>query len=105
LGIDRFCEVCRKCADNCPSHALSDGARVPVRGVGKWPTVPERCHGYWRQVGTDCGICMAACPFSHPDTVLHRLVRRTVRVAPWLSRPLVRLDDLFYGRRWKVTGR
>ncbi|MAG70799.1 MAG: 4Fe-4S ferredoxin [Acidobacteria bacterium] len=102
LGIGRFCEVCRKCADNCPSHALSDDAPVAVRGVGKWPTVPERCHGYWRQVGTDCGICMAVCPFSHPDTALHRLVRRTVRVAPWLSRPLARLDDLFYGRRWKA---
>jgi reductive dehalogenase len=101
LGVARFCEVCLKCADNCPSRALSAGEREQVRGVSKWPTHVERCHGYWRSVGTDCGVCMAVCPFSHADTAFHNAVRRVVRRAPWLARLAVWGDDLVYGRRWR----
>jgi hypothetical protein len=49
---------------------------------------------------TDCGICMAVCPFSHRNTVFHSLVRLVVRRAPWTHRMAVWLDDLAYGRRW-----
>ena len=104
-GVARFCDACRKCADNCPSRALSSAAPVDVRGVAKWPTLGERCYGYWRQVGTDCGICMAVCPFSHRDTRVHSLVRGLVRRAPWLAPVLVRADDLVYGREWHARHR
>ncbi len=100
LGADHFCTVCRKCADNCPSHALSLGEKEDVRGVAKWPTNVERCYRYWRTVGTDCGICMAVCPFSHRNTAFHSLVRRVVRHAPWTHRMAAWLDDLVYGRGW-----
>jgi reductive dehalogenase len=99
-GVRHFCGACLKCADNCPSRALSDGAPEDVRGITKWPTHSERCYGYWRRVGTDCGICMAVCPFSHRDTWLHNNVRRLVTRAPWLAAWLVRADDLVYGREW-----
>jgi reductive dehalogenase len=101
LGAARFCEVCLKCADNCPSHALSKGPRENVRGVAKWPTRVERCHAYWRRVGTDCGVCMASCPFSHADNAFHRAVRFLVRRLPLLHRLLKWCDDVFYGRTWK----
>ena len=55
---------CRKCAESCPSNALSTGDKEAVRGVAKWPTNAERCYGYWRAMGTDCAICMSVCPFS-----------------------------------------
>jgi reductive dehalogenase len=99
-GVHRFCDACLKCADNCPSRALSDGAPEDVRGVTKWPTHSERCYGYWRSVGTDCGICMAVCPFSHRDTWLHNFVRGLVKRAPWLAAVLVNADDFVYGREW-----
>lgn len=102
LGVQRFCEVCGKCAENCPSRALETGGRRVVRGVAKWPTEVERCYRYWRQVGTDCGICMAACPFSHRDHPLHNLVRWMVRTLPWAHRLLVWGDARLYGARWKV---
>ena len=102
LGARRFCEVCRKCAENCPSRALEAGPRRTVRGVGKWPTEVERCYRYWRQVGTDCGVCMAACPFSHKDAPLHNLVRWMVRRLPWSHRLLVWGDAWAYGRRWRA---
>jgi ferredoxin len=103
LGALAFCRICRKCAENCPSRALSTGRREVVRGVRKWPTNVERCYGYWRNVGTDCGICMAVCPFSHPDNAFHNLVRRLVRLHPAVARIALLLDDLVYGRRWRPT--
>lgn len=101
LGVDAFCKVCGKCAENCPGKALSLEGKSLVRGVLKWPTRVERCYRYWRQVGTDCGICMASCPFSHRDTTPHNLVRWMVRHLPWLNRLLVWGDALAYGRRWR----
>lgn len=98
LGVEAFCRVCAKCADLCPSHALSTGDPEIVNGVERWPTNVERCHAWWRQIGTDCGMCMAACPFSHRSGGIHRIVRTLIRWAPWLNRLLLRLDDLFYGR-------
>jgi epoxyqueuosine reductase QueG len=100
LGVADFCEICRKCADNCPSRALSLGGRESVRGVSKWPTDVERCYGYWRRVGTDCGICMACCPFSHKSNALHGVVRRLVRRSRRAARIALWCDDLVYGRKW-----
>ncbi len=101
LGVDAFCRVCGKCADNCPSRALTTGPKVTIRGVEKWPTDAERCHAWWRHLGTDCGICMAVCPFSHRDNAFHALVRGVVRRLPFLNRVALFFDDLLYGRSWK----
>ena len=84
--------------------SLFHGKNESVRGVEKWPTNVERCYGYWRTVGTDCGICMAVCPFSHRDNPFHGLVRSVVRHARWTHRPAVWFDDLVYGRRWNPAG-
>jgi ferredoxin len=101
LCVEEFCRHCRKCADSCPPRALSAVEPVEVNGVVKWPTDASRCYRYWRLMGSDCGICMAVCPFSHRDSWLHNLVRRLVRVAPALGPALVHADDLLYGRTWK----
>jgi reductive dehalogenase len=101
LGVARFCEICRKCADNCPSRALSRGEREVVRGVTRWATDAERCYAYWRRVGTDCGICMACCPFSHENNTLHNAVRTGLRLSSALARPALWIDDLVYGRDWR----
>jgi reductive dehalogenase len=100
LGVAPFCEICKKCAENCPSRALSTGEREDVLAVRKWPTDVKRCYGYWRRSGTDCGICMAVCPFSHRDTPFHNLIRRVVRLHPMLARMALFGDDLWYGRKW-----
>jgi reductive dehalogenase len=103
LGADHFCGVCKKCAQNCPSNALSMAAKVPVRGVLKWPTNVERCYSYWRSAGSDCGICMAVCPFSHRNTRFHKLIRWIVRRAPWSHSVARVLDDLIYGNQWSTS--
>jgi ferredoxin len=102
LGADHFCRICRKCAENCPSGALQAGGKTVVNGVEKWTTGVEQCYAWWRLVGTDCGICMAVCPFSHRDNWFHNLVRSVIRLNPWLRHLALLGDDLIYGRKWKV---
>ena len=103
FGVQDFCERCRKCALNCPSGAIPKGGKTIVRGVEKWELDRERCYALWRALGTDCAICMRVCPYSHPDTSVHNLVRWFVArsaAARWLA---LRLDDLLYGRRPRLA--
>lgn len=100
LGVRAFCDVCKKCSENCPTGSLSSEAPEVIRGVSKWGTNIERCYSYWRRIGTDCGICMAVCPFSHKEGWFHNAVRRFVKVHR-IAAHIARFgDDLVYGRRW-----
>ena len=65
----------------------------------RWRIDQEACFTYWCAAGTDCGQCMKVCPYSHPDTLLHNLVRWGLKRS-WLFRHFaLRMDDLLYGRR------
>ncbi|MEA3296968.1 MAG: reductive dehalogenase domain-containing protein [candidate division Zixibacteria bacterium] len=99
FGVQDFCEKCLKCAVNCPSGAIPKGTKSLVRGVDKWPMQVEKCLGYWRRIGTDCGLCMKVCPFSHPPTLVHNLVRAGTRRSSFARTISVWGDDLFYGRK------
>lgn len=103
LGADKFCAVCKKCSDNCPSRALTSNGKLVVNGVQKWPTNVEKCYAIWRKYGTDCGICMATCPFSHKNNLLHNTIRFIVKHFPLFNRLMVYLDDLIYGKKWKIN--
>ncbi len=70
-----------------------------IDGVARWRIDQQACYTYWCSAGTDCARCVAACPFSHPDNLLHRLIRAGVRRSAPFRRAALRLDDLFYGRR------
>lgn len=98
LGAEAFCQICKKCARNCPSRALAFEGQKIIRGVEKWPTNVERCYSYWRQVGTDCGICMVVCPFSHHNNWFHNLVRWFIRNFKRSHRLALYFDDLIYGQ-------
>lgn len=102
LGVHGFCEICRKCAENCPSQSLSEGSAGEVQGVIKWMTDVERCYRYWRTVGTDCGICMACCPFSHKNNWFHRAVRWAIKRSRLAARIALHCDDIVYSRRWST---
>jgi len=99
FGVREFCERCLKCAVNCPSAAIPNDERVVVRGVKKWPTNVEQCVRYWRVVGSDCGLCMKVCPYSHPPTFLHNLVRAGIKRSAFARLVSVWADDLLYGRK------
>ena len=102
VGADRFCDICKKCAVNCPSRALSSDSKSQISGVEKWTTNVENCYSLWRKYGTDCGICMAVCPFSHKNNCFHNLIRKVVKSFPILNRVLLFFDDLLFGKKWKI---
>ncbi len=93
-----FCRICRKCAENCPSRAIPFDDRREIDGALRWKINDARCFHYWNVIGTDCGRCMRVCPYAHPDTYVHNLVRWAARGSGFARRAALRLDDLFYGR-------
>ncbi len=99
FGVQDFCEKCKKCAVHCPPKAIPEGDRTVVRGVEKWQLDIERCYHYWRVIGTDCGLCMKVCPFSHPDTLVHNVLRQGVKRSSFARSLSVYGDDLFYGKK------
>lgn len=96
-----FCSICRKCADNCPSRAISLKNREVINGCLKWPIKHESCFTYWNTIGTDCGKCMQVCPYSHPANLMHNLIRAGIKNSKLFARLALILDDLFYGRKPK----
>ena len=99
-----FCTNCRKCAVVCPSSSIPQGDREEQPGGLRWKIDQESCFTYWCQVGTDCGRCMAVCPYSHKSNLLHDFVRWGIRNNFLFRRVAVKLDDLVYGRR-PVSGK
>ncbi len=62
--LPKVCEVCRKCSALCPVGAIPKGSIIEdyanmVRSIDH-----ETCFSAWKQFGTDCGVCVSACPYS-----------------------------------------
>ncbi|MFC2113761.1 4Fe-4S dicluster domain-containing protein [Bacteroidota bacterium] len=98
LSMLEFCKICRKCATNCPVGAIPKGNMQEINGVKKWQINQDVCFSYWCKMGTDCGKCMAVCPYSHPDNSLHRFVKRLIKRNLLFRRFALLMDDLFYGK-------
>ena len=96
-----FCIQCKKCADVCPSKAISFEDTQIVDGVKRWQINQEQCFNYWSTIGTDCGRCIAVCPFSHPDNALHNLVRAGIKKSAPFRTVALKMDDFIYGRKPK----
>ncbi|MEZ5358230.1 MAG: reductive dehalogenase [Candidatus Zixiibacteriota bacterium] len=99
FGVQDFCDRCKRCADNCPSASIPHGQPKSVKGVTKWPLEVESCIIYWRNIGTDCGLCMRVCPFSHPPSLIHNLVRQGIKRSSFARALSLRGEDFFYGSR------
>ncbi len=94
-----FCRICVKCATNCPSQAIPGDDRLEIDGALRWRINADKCFHYWNVIGTDCGICMSICPYSHPDNWGHNTIRWAVQRSSATRRAALWLDDLFYGRK------
>jgi ferredoxin len=93
-----FCVRCKKCAVVCPSNAISLDGRIEIDGVKRWQINAEACFTYWNTIGTDCGRCVRVCPYSHPDNLLHNIVRFGVGNSSVFRALAVTLDNYLYGR-------
>jgi reductive dehalogenase len=96
-----FCRICKKCADICPSRSISFDDRENLDGVLRWKINSESCFTYWCTTGTDCGRCMAVCPYSHPNNFMHNFIRWGIHNSYIFRRFALHMDDLFYGRKPK----
>ena len=98
--VIEFCSHCNKCAVVCPSQAIPYGDRQSHEdGTLRWKLDAERCYTYWTRVGTDCGRCMAVCPYAHADNVMHSLIRYGVQHSGAFRRAASWMDDVFYGKK------
>ena len=106
-GIMEFCKRCKKCAEACATGALSfdDDPTWEIRGPWNNPGHKAyfedsvKCMTYWKEVGTNCGICFSVCPFSKKDKAwIHDWVKATASVAPAMDGFMRSMDDAFgYG--------
>ena len=108
-GIVEFCKRCKKCAETCPSRALSfdDEPSFEVRGPWNnpghkaWFEDSYKCFEFWQHVDNGCAICLAACPFTKtPEGWLHDMVRATASITPAADQFFRVMDDAFgYGKQ------
>lgn len=105
FGVTRMCEVCKKCADMCPSQSIMHGERTakPLNesnagGGLKWPVNAETCRAYWGRMNRPCTTCISSCPYNKPYNLFHRSVQWFTDNLRWGDRFYVKMDNwLGYG--------
>jgi epoxyqueuosine reductase len=97
FGLQRFCQDCRICAQNCPSHAIPTGDKVMYNGYETWKLDTERCarFNFTNKKGTMCNRCVKSCPWTNPPTRPHNLVRGMVMHSRLAQRIAIRAAHLF----------
>jgi len=114
FGVTEFCHRCKKCAEYCPSGAITFGERsfeavdeCNNSGYLQWPMDHKKCNSYWTKVGTNCGVCLRVCPFSHGQGVIHDIVRWFIKHLRFSDSFFLKMDNIFgYGafrspnKRW-----
>ncbi len=98
IGVQAFCDVCKICAESCPIGAIPYGGKVVHNGVKKWKLDEEKCYLYWHSAGTDCGLCLASCPWTNPPTRFHKFMAEFAAVAGPHQRLMTLAHKLIYGK-------
>jgi reductive dehalogenase len=98
IGVQSFCEVCKVCAEACPIAAIPYGDKEEVNGTLRWKLDAERCYRYWHAAGTDCALCMTACPWTQRRNWFHRRVADLASMPGAHQRLLVWAHKVVYGK-------
>jgi len=101
FGVQHFCSICKKCATNCPSAAIEKAGKKIYNGAEKWQSDQENCYRFWRIQGSDCNVCVKACPYSNPKTPMHELTRWLVKRNNFSRTLMYWGDRYFYGEHRK----
>lgn len=99
FGVQDFCTICKKCANNCPAQAIPYEEKTEENGALKWVLKREACYRFWRKAGTDCAMCLYVCPYSKPKNWFHDSVRKLISQSSTAQRVSLWADDYFYGVR------
>jgi len=111
FGVASFCLNCKRCADSCPSKAITFGDQSweptyssdpdyiwhAARGILKFHNDAKKCAKFWIDNDGGCGNCIASCPYNKPDFWHHRLVDAQNVIAPGPVHAFMREMDIFFG--------
>ncbi len=105
FGVIEFCKNCKRCADACPSKAISQDdnpsfTKLGVSnngGVEKWCLDAEKCYAFWGENGGDCGACIASCPYNKPDFWHHKMTNWISKFLPGQGHAFMRQMDIAFG--------
>ena len=95
FGLQSVCNMCLKCARECPCNAIPFGPKVMFNGYQIWKPDVEKCGKYrlTNMKGSACGRCMKTCPYNREDLVESaRLLELSIQV-PSARRALIDYDD------------
>jgi reductive dehalogenase len=95
FGLQDVCNMCRKCARECPCNAIPFGPKVMFNGYEIWKPDVDKCGRYrlTNAKGSACGRCMKTCPYNREDLVeSERLLWLSIEV-PAARRALIEYDD------------
>ncbi|AGG08477.1 reductive dehalogenase [Dehalococcoides mccartyi BTF08] len=115
-GMFRFCHTCRKCAEACPSQAISYESEPSwdIPPVAAYPNIPNltavggkrvfftdsvNCKIYHYQTPGGCGTCMGTCVFNtNPAASVHEVIKSTVSTTPIFNGFFYNMSKIFdYG--------
>lgn len=99
FGVEKTCELCRRCANNCPPQAIDHGKpstytfnRSNTQGIKKWTTDGEKCFKFWVLKGSDCANCIRTCVYNKDHSKLWSKVMMKMLQTPLRKLALI-LDD------------
>lgn len=110
FGMQDFCRVCMKCANECPAQAISfDRDPTEYNGYLRWNGDPKKCTEFRaaNDEGNCCGRCLKVCPWnSKEDSWFHEAGIWIGSKGEASASFLKSIDDMFgYGTevvdRWK----
>ncbi|TCX51697.1 reductive dehalogenase [Dehalobacter sp. 14DCB1] len=105
FGVREFCRLCMKCADACPSQAIShekearvlqpqDCGTSEVPYTLKWHVDAHRCHSFWAYNSGECGNCIAVCSWNKIGQWNHDIARIATQV-PLVQDAARKFDEWF----------
>lgn len=114
FGIQSFCANCKRCADACPSEAITfdddpsweptyagaddpDVAWTANPGVFKYHNDSKKCFKFWTENGGGCTNCITSCPYNKPDFWHHAFTDALNVIVPGPAHAFMREMDIVFG--------